>query len=169
MTSVYWITEANDMFYEFEFETSLGKNFTKYYPDAKLILNSVELIPLPPERIPSFMSATNDSRSEKEEQSVEPIRIEGMSSFIEPNSIVGNMFVVVGEVYNSSPETLTFVNTALTLYDKNDNVIGTDTTYTRPSDIPPGNSAPFKFTIFGDSIIGSVDAVEDYKVSVTSG
>ena len=56
-----------------------------------------------------------------------------MNSFIEPNSIIGDMFVVVGEVHNNSLETLHFVNTAITLYDTTESVIGTDTTYTTPS------------------------------------
>ena len=88
-----------------------------------------------------------------------------MNSFIEPNSIIGDMFVVVGEVHNNSLETLHFVNTAITLYDTTESVIGTDTTYTTPSEIAPGSSAPFKFTIFADSIRGGIDAVDTYKVS----
>ena len=102
------------------------------------------------------------------EQNAEPIRIEGMSSFIKPNAFVGNMFVVVGEVHNDSLESLASVSTAITLYDRGDNVIGADTTYTRPSNIAPGSSAPFKFSIFGGSKKGGVDAVEDYRVSVSS-
>ena len=61
-TSVYWITRINDTFYQFKFETSVGENFTKYYPVARSILDSVESIPITPERIPSFMLDTDDRR-----------------------------------------------------------------------------------------------------------
>jgi hypothetical protein len=136
ITSVYWMAKINSTFYQFKFETSVGENFTKYYPVAKSILDSVEFIPSLPERIPSFMQGVNNTQNLSfEGQSEGEMRIEGTNSFIQPNSFVGDIFTVVGEVYNDSPRTLTFVSPTITLYDRSGGVIGTDTTYTEPSSI----------------------------------
>ena len=69
------------------------------------------------------------------------------------DKISGPVYKIVGEIKNKGDEEVTFVKIIGTFYDKDDIVIGTDYTYTDPSDIKPGRTAPFSMTIgFGDSI-----------------
>lgn len=63
------------------------------------------------------------------------------------------IYDIVGEIKNTSDEEVTFVKIIATFYDDNGIVIGTDFTYTDPSDIRPGRTAPYTLSIgFGDSI-----------------
>jgi hypothetical protein len=50
---------------------------------------------------------------------------------------------IVGEVINESPTTAKFVKIIVTFYNAYNQVIGTDNTYTEPSDLAPGQRAPF--------------------------
>ena len=59
--------------------------------------------------------------------------------------------VVVGEVQNNGPETAKFVEVSATLYDSNNKVIGTETTFTTPNDIEPGQKASFEITVSTES------------------
>ncbi|MGC1135859.1 MAG: hypothetical protein WA941_23745 [Nitrososphaeraceae archaeon] len=167
---IKWFTQINSSFYEFVFQADAGEDFIQYYPNVISILDSIEFVstPSPADRVPSFMLGTNKSQVETDyEESEETVKIQGMNSFIQPNSIVNNIFTVVGEVHNIGNTSLTFVRPAITLYGSSKNVIGTDTTFTEPSSIAPGGSSSFKFTIFGNSILGGVNAVESYKVIVS--
>jgi DNA-binding beta-propeller fold protein YncE len=63
------------------------------------------------------------------------------------------IYDIVGEIKNTSDEEVTFVKIIATFYDDNGIVIGTDFTYTDPSDINPSRTAPYTLSIgFGDSI-----------------
>jgi len=55
-------------------------------------------------------------------------------------------YEVVGEVVNTGTGDTTLTEVIATLYDKTGNVIGTDSTYTEPSDVAAGQSAIFKIT-----------------------
>jgi DNA-binding beta-propeller fold protein YncE/endonuclease YncB( thermonuclease family) len=69
------------------------------------------------------------------------------------DKILDPIYKLVGEIKNKSDEEVTFVKIVGTFYDKDGIVIGTDYTYTDPSDIKPGRTAPYSLTIgFGDSI-----------------
>jgi hypothetical protein len=63
-----WITNVNNSFYEFIFQSDMGDDFSKYYSDAKSILYSVEFIDaasndsIQSERVPSFLQ-TSQQRS----------------------------------------------------------------------------------------------------------
>ncbi len=62
-------------------------------------------------------------------------------------------YKMVGEIKNKSDEDVSFVKIIVTFYDKNGIVIGTDYTYTDPSDINSGRTAPYSLSVgFGDSI-----------------
>jgi len=98
-----------------------------------------------------MLGNNNSLGSSDEDQNKRTTEIESMNSFIQPNSIVGDIFTVVGEVHNNGPRSITFVSPTITLYDSNGDVIGTDTTFTEPSSISPGDSASFKFMIFATS------------------
>ena len=57
---------------------------------------------------------------------------------------------IVGEVKNTGMTTLKYVKVIATLYDEDDTVIGTDFTYTQPSTLEPGQTAPFEIICTGD-------------------
>lgn len=60
---------------------------------------------------------------------------------------------LLGEIKNKSDEEVTFVKITGTFYDDKGIVIGTDFTYTDPSDLKPGRTAPYTLSLgFGDSI-----------------
>lgn len=58
-----------------------------------------------------------------------------------------------GEVKNNGTETAEFVQIIATLYNANNVTLGSKFTYTEPTSIEPGQSAPYTINIgFGDSI-----------------
>jgi hypothetical protein len=75
----------------------------------------------------------------------------------------GNLHIV-GEVINESFESMTFVKIIATFYDSNNNVIGTDFTYTSPSTLQPGQKAPFDMILIEGSM--PLHLVSYYTLSV---
>jgi hypothetical protein len=70
------------------------------------------------------------------------------------NSYVDSIgyFHVVGEVENNTPSTAEFVQITGTFYDINNAVVGTQFTYTNPSDISSGGKAPFDLVLMSASV-----------------
>ncbi len=64
---------------------------------------------------------------------------------------------IVGEVQNNGTQTAKFVQVSATLYDSNNKVIGTDFSFTNPSDIDPGQKASFEFDKVMDGDLGIID------------
>ena len=58
------------------------------------------------------------------------------------DKILDPIYQIVGEIKNKGDEGVSFVKIVATFYDKNGIVIGTDYTYTDPSDINSGRTAP---------------------------
>ena len=76
--------------------------------------------------------------------------------------------VVVGEVKNNAQEEKQLVQLIITAYDKNNNILTTDITYTQPNNLQAGQSGPFKDYISEESVGGDISAVKSYKIAVTS-
>ncbi|ALI37232.1 hypothetical protein NMY3_03045 [Candidatus Nitrosocosmicus oleophilus] len=72
-------------------------------------------------------------------------------------------FRIVGEVHNTGSEDKEFVKVTATIYDEDNEVIGTDTTFTSPSTISSQESAPFEFMI-GESDASNLGAINSYKI-----
>jgi hypothetical protein len=70
--------------------------------------------------------------------------------------------VVVGEVQNNGPETAKFVEVSATLYDSNNKVIDTESTFTKPIDIDTGQKAPFGITVGIDKVMGGDLSITDH-------
>jgi hypothetical protein len=66
-------------------------------------------------------------------------------------SSTGSMHIV-GEVTNESYQPIRSVEIIATFYDAYNNVIGTDSTFTKPSTLQPGQRAPFDMIIIEGSI-----------------
>ena len=73
----------------------------------------------------------------------------------------------MGEIQNGSPDSVTFVQATATFYDKNNNVVATDFTYTSPSVLSPGDKAPFDIILTSASI--PVKQIEHHTVTASSG
>jgi hypothetical protein len=76
--------------------------------------------------------------------------------------VVAGIVHFLGEVLNKGSEPASAVEIIATLYDLNNQVIGTRAAYTTPSTIPSGQSAPFELTVgFGDNVpIANIDHVK---------
>jgi uncharacterized protein (TIGR02588 family) len=75
---------------------------------------------------------------------------------------------IVGEVQNNGAQTAKFVQVSATLYDSNNKVIGTDFSFTNPSDIDPGQKAPFEITVGTDKVMGGdLGIIDHYAVQVS--
>ena len=62
--------------------------------------------------------------------------------------ILGDLYYdLVGEIKNRGEEDVSYVKIIATLYDKDDIVIGTDYTYTDPSDLRSGQRAPYDISL----------------------
>ncbi|HET7147510.1 MAG TPA: FxLYD domain-containing protein [Candidatus Nitrosopolaris sp.] len=71
---------------------------------------------------------------------------------------------IVGEVINQSPVTAKFVQITVTFYNAHNQVIGTDFTYTHPSDLAPGQRAPFELIELSGGI--PMNQVRNYALTV---
>jgi hypothetical protein len=72
---------------------------------------------------------------------------------------------VVGEVMNNTPTVAQFVQVTGTFYDSNNQVVGTQFTYTNPSDIGSGQKAPFELILTSASVPTS--QISNYNLSAT--
>lgn len=68
----------------------------------------------------------------------------------------------MGEVENNTPSTAAFVQITGTFYDINNAVVGTEFTYTNPSDISSGATAPFDLTLMSASV--PISLIDHYKL-----
>ena len=74
-------------------------------------------------------------------------------------------YQIVGEVVNGGSEPTEFVKVVATFYDEAGQVINTDFTYTDPSDLTAGQSAPFEVTVTDEDIS---DDIESAKLTAQS-
>jgi hypothetical protein len=108
------------------------------------------------ERLESNSSDREVERIESTPQS--DLNISSATTYFE-----GNYFHIVGEVHNTDSEEKEFVEVIATLYDEDDNVIGTDNTFTRPSTISSQESAPFKLMI-GQGDVSDINEIKSYRI-----
>ena len=83
------------------------------------------------------------------------------SNFID----AADYFHVVGEVQNTSPSVLRFVEVIGTFYDANNRVVATSNTFTNPSDVGPGSKAPFDLAVLSASV--PVTQIYNYSLTAT--
>jgi hypothetical protein len=75
---------------------------------------------------------------------------------------------IVGEVQNNGTSTAKFVQISATLYDSNNQVIGTGNAFTNPADIEPSQKAPFEVLVTKDSVKGGdLSLIDHYAVQVS--
>ena len=76
-------------------------------------------------------------------------------------------FKIVGEVLNNGSGNRELVKVVVTLYDGNNNVIGTELSYTNPSDLFSKQTAPFEI-IIGQGDVSNTSAIKSFKLYLTS-
>jgi hypothetical protein len=77
---------------------------------------------------------------------------------------IGHMHVI-GEVENNTHNIKQFVQVIATFYDDNNKVVGTSNTYTTPTDLKPGETAPFDLMLTDASI--PIEQIERYTLKVS--
>lgn len=92
-----------------------------------------------------------------------PITIPSSTSYFD-----GDYFFIVGEISNNSDIDQGPVRVTCTIYDENNTVIGTSTSYTEPTIILPHYTAPFKL-ILGSSDVSSMNQINRYKIDAFTG
>jgi hypothetical protein len=123
-------------------------------PSSQLPFNTV---PMYPYGSPSYSNPYVPPLSQPTEI---PPRILSDNNYV---ASTGNLHIV-GEVINESFESMTLVKRIATFYDSNNNVVGTDFTYTSPSTLQPGQKAPFDMIIIEGSM--PLHLVAYYTLSV---
>ena len=133
-------------------------------PEFKTFINSIEFLPIQVTKTPSFMNMSETEESKPNatiENSPNGLQILSDNSFTDS---VG-YFHVVGEVENNSPTVAKFVKVTGTFYDSNNQVVGTQFTYTNSSDIGAGEKAPFDLTLLSASI--PISQIDHYNLQAS--
>jgi hypothetical protein len=108
---------------------------------------------------------TNTSTTEKPEQ---PLNKSNSLKILSQSSYTDTLgfFRVVGEVHNDTPNDVQFVQVTGTFYDTNNQVVGTQFTYTNPSNIAAGQKAPFEIILTSASV--PVSQIKRYSLTASS-
>lgn len=112
-------------------------------------------------------SASNTGSILPEPSLPEPaVRIVSQYAWVDDsNQFTGRILYIVGEVVNESPEILSSVKVVATLYNVNNEVVGTDSTYLEiNNNFYPDEKSPFKIMITKDD--GPVQQVSTYTLAV---
>ena len=74
---------------------------------------------------------------------------------------------IIGEIRNNDTDSADFVKLTATFYDANNKTLGSDSAYTDPTTLEPGQSGPFKMDagIFGNL---NVDEIRYVKFHLSS-
>ncbi len=87
-----------------------------------------------------------------------------ISSYNSYINSIGHMHMI-GEVENNTPNVIQYVKVTGTFYDNNNKVVGTSFTYTDPTDLAAGETAPFDLILTEASI--PIEQIERYTLKVS--
>ena len=151
--------------FTYSYENAGSNSPYKYLKDFKQLLKTVEFTK------DNSSEQTAGSMITKESNVILPstdnlnsqtIKVLSMSSFLDN----AGYFHVVGEIENNTPDAANFVKATGTFYDSNNQVVATDFTYTSPSDLAPGDKAPFEIILTSASI--PLSQIDNYRVIPSS-
>lgn len=109
----------------------------------------VTVVALPSEQSPLLGSTQNtDQTTPPKNTKSESLNVLGTNTFIDS---IGYLHIV-GEVENNTPNLAKFVKVTGTFYNKGNEVVATDFTFTSPQDLAPGDKAPFEIILTSASI-----------------
>jgi plastocyanin len=129
-----------------------------FEPNSNLTAKSNEKTPatatITPDNKSSFLNSSDIANASSTGNSTflneSSITILSHNSYVDSDS---GYLHVVGEVENNSPSTAAFVQITGTFYDSNNQVVGTEFTFTHPSHVASGQKAPFDLTLSSASIL----------------
>lgn len=133
----------------------------KYLKDFRQLLKTVEFTKNKSSGQTGASMNTGESnaiQSSTENLNAQTLKVLSMSSFLDS---VG-YFHVVGEIENNTPDVAKFVKATGTFYDSNNQVVATDFTYTSPTDLAPGDKAPFEIILSSASV--PLSQIDHYRV-----
>ena len=110
----------------------------------------------------SSYSQTFQQQQEAEEGVEEEKRVELLKHKVERND--KNLGKFIGQVQNTLNKNVEYVTIIATFYDKDGNIIGSKSTYTKPNTIKPNMTASFEM-ILGNDI--SSNSINSYDVTIT--
>ncbi len=154
--------------YVLEYSFPADSRFDRYLDVFKNMLKSVIFLAPAQEKKPSFLNSSGVSNTSTSGNSI-PFQNESHSlTILSHNSYTDSVgyFHVVGEVENNTPRTAEFVQVTGTFYDTKNDVVGTQFTYTSPSDIPSGEKAPFEIILTSASV--PVSEIDHYRLVTSS-
>lgn len=105
-----------------------------------------------------FRDFNTNSQPEFDDVLASPLGISpsqgGVLKVLSSNSFIDTLgyLHLVGEIQNGTPDSVSYVKATATFYDRNNNVVATDFTFTSPSDLGPGDKAPFEIILTSASI-----------------
>ena len=139
--------------------------FDRYLDGFKNMLKTVTFTIPTPEKNPSYLNSNELQNPSVLSSAPVPqnksIKILSSNDFIDS---IGYLHVV-GEVENNTPANIQFIKVTGTFYDSNNQVVGTDFTYTNPTDIGPGQKAPFELILSSASI--PITQIDHYNLQAT--
>jgi hypothetical protein len=82
------------------------------------------------------------------------VKPHGVLKVLSSNSYIDSLgyLHVVDAIQNGTTESVTYVKATATFYDQNNKVVATDYSFTSPSDLGPGDKAPFEIILTSASI-----------------
>lgn len=120
----------------------------------------VTVVASPPESSGSAQNIEESTPTENTKSNA--LDVLSMNSFIDS---IGSLHVV-GEVQNNTPNPANFVKVTGTFYNKDNQVVATDFTYTSPKDIAQGDKAPFEIILTSASI--PLSEIDNYRMVASS-
>jgi hypothetical protein len=163
-------TINDNLGYRFLFSGPPDSRFDKFVNVFKNMLKTVTITTPPtppPEKKPSFLNSSDIANTPFTGDSIPFLNKSNSVTILSHNSYTDDVgyFHVVGEVENNTPTTAEFVQVTGTFYDINNAVVGTQFTYTNPSDISSGAKAPFDLVLTSASVPSSL--IDQYKLDVS--
>lgn len=153
----------NNTFYRFTLTPLTNTSYGLHLPEFNKIIESVEFVQISKTtpKTPSFLNSSEIPSEGTDSLSTIPSVGTGLSSddsstirILSHNSFTDSLgfLHIVGELQNEGITNLEFVKVTSTLYDARNQVVATDFTYTDPSDVGPGQKAPFEIIVTSASI-----------------
>jgi hypothetical protein len=166
-TKLIILTKVNNTFYEIGFYPFTEKSRVKQLPELRYLIDSMEFFPpqIPVTKTPSFMNM-NETEERKVDTTTENnrngLQILSHNSFTDSTGF----FHIVGEVKNDLASAAELVRVIATFYDTNNQVVATSSTYSDPSGIGSGDTAPFEIILTSASV--PISQIDHYNLQASS-
>ena len=147
--------------YEFTGGTNDQDDFDTYLPDLQKILNSIQIEGAQenPENTKLVLTEESDRTEEISVTPTEDLVL--LSHKLKKGD--GNYNDIIGQVKNTGSDTLEFVKIGVSIYDKNGDIVGTDSTYAESTTLEPNQKSAFDIFSSKDNFEG----MDSYELSLS--